>query len=121
MNKKTNTIPPTSLEDVGEWLAEAGMPVDLGQLSVVRYVLSRLLGEGSGDRANFHNLATPLAALGTRPLGRDRVEEAAPFPRLAPTAWPFPVTARGWPAGSTALNRLGMKAADLDLLWRRAV
>ena len=26
MNKKINTIPPTSLEDLGEWLAEAGMP-----------------------------------------------------------------------------------------------
>jgi integrase len=119
--KNNNTIPPASLDNVGEWLAEVGMTVDLEQLTVVHYVLSRLLGEGSGDRANFHNLATPLAALGTRSLRRNGVEEAAPFPHLAPTAWPFPVTAKGWPAGATALNRLGMTAADLNLLWRRAV
>src|SRR5207247_739573 len=99
----------------------ADMAVSLEQLTVVHYVLSRLQGEGSGNRANFHNLATPLAALGKRPLRRNGVEEGAPFPRVAPTAWPFPVTAKGWPAGGTALNRLGMKAADLDRLWRRAV
>src|SRR6478609_5275830 len=117
MTNENNMIPPVSLEDVGEWLAGADMDVDLERLAVVHYVLSRLLGGGSGNRANFHNMATPLAALGTRSLRRNGVEEAAPFPQVAPTAWPFPVTAKGWPQGGTALNRLGMTAADLDRLW----
>jgi integrase len=118
--KNNNTIPPVSLEDVGGWLAEHGMAIDAHLLAVVYYTLSRLLGEGSGDRANLHNLTTPLAALGTRPFRRNGVEEAALLPQIEPTAWPFEVSVKGWPAGGTALNRLGMTVGGLDRLWRRA-
>src|SRR5919197_2622519 len=102
MTTERTPIPPVSLEDVGAWLAEQGMPVDTDLLLLVHYVLSQLLGGGTGDRANFHNLATPLAALGTRPLRRNGVAEPAPFPQLAPTAWPFEVAVKGWPQGGTA-------------------
>ena len=119
--KNTNTIPPVSLEDVGGWLAEHGMAIDADLLAVVHYTLSRLLGEGSGDRANLHNLTTPLAALGTRPLRRNGAEEPPPFPQISATAWPFDVKVKGWPQGGTALNRLGMSVTELDRLWRRAL
>jgi integrase len=114
------SISPVSLEDVGAWLAEQGMPVDADLLQLVHHVLSQLLGGGTGDRANFHNLATPLAALGARPVRRNGNAEPAPFPQLVPTGWPFAVAVKGWPQGGTALNRLGMTAADLDRLWRQA-
>jgi integrase len=121
MTTEHNPIPPVSLEDVGDWLAEQGMATDADLLLLVHYVLSRLLGGGTGDRTNFHNMASALAGLGTRALRRNGVQEPAPFPDLAPTAWPFQVAVKGWPEGGTALNRLGMSATDLDRLWRRAV
>ena len=121
MSDNQTTIPPTSLEDVGTWLADNGMPVEDDLLVLVYYALSRLIGEGSGDRANYHNLTTPLAALGTRPLRRNGASEPAPFPQISPTAWPFPVKVKGWPQGGTALHRLGMSVAELDRLWRVAL
>jgi integrase len=107
-----------TLEDVGRWLEQQGMGTEPDLLCLVQVLFSRLLGEGGGDRANFHNLNTALAALGTRSFRRDGVEEPAPFLQIVPTAWPFAVGVKGWPQGGTALSRLGMNVSELEARWR---
>ena len=111
-----------TLEDVSQWLDDHHMHLDERALRIVHVVSSQLIGGGSGDRANLHNLTTPLASLATQPVTLNGRLKPAPFPQMAPTAWPFTDTVKGWPQGGTALNRLDkMAVEELDDLWAQAV
>ena len=105
---------------VGRWLDEHAMGLDERWLYIVHVVLSRLIGQGSGDRAGLHNLTTPLAALATYSFRRETEVISAPFTEFPPTGWPLRDEVKGWPQGDTVLRHLRMSVEDLDQMWRTA-
>jgi integrase len=117
---ETDSASGLALESVGAWLEEHEMGLDERWLYLVHVVLSRLIGKGSSDRADLHNLTTPLGALATYSFRRDTKQVAAPFAQMQPTGWPFTDQVKGWPQGDTALHRVRISVEDLDRMWRTA-
>jgi integrase len=115
--------PGLALASVRRWLDEHEMDLDERRLYLVHVVLSRLIGQASGDRAGLHNLTTPLAALATFSYRRgiDTELVAAPFTEFPPTGWPHRDEVKGWPQGDTVLRTLRISVEDLDQMWRKAI
>jgi hypothetical protein len=105
------SLAPTTAREQLPTLAavqELGLTMDLDEARLVLTVLSNVIGRGrSKTRGKTGQMLAGLVACCRVEGFRDGAPVAAAHPELAPF---------GWPAGATAMRRLGIDARDIETL-----